>query len=50
MRPSTIQFILRACPEIDADKDLYVRVYMTVRSRLEACMNNGGQEFEYLND
>lgn len=43
-----IQFILEACQEIDADKDLCSRVCMSVRSRLEECVNADGKQFEYL--
>lgn len=45
---SMIQFILEACQEIDADKDLCSRVCISVRSRLEECVNADGKQFEYL--
>ena len=43
-----IQFILKACQEIDAGEDLCFRACMSVRSRLEECMNADGKQLEYL--
>ena len=46
-RPRTvegmIQFIWEACQEINADKDLCSKVCMSVRSRLEECVNVDGK-------
>ena len=43
-----IQFILKACQGIDAGEDLCFRACMSVRSRLEECMNADGKQLEYL--
>ena len=51
-RPCTVenmsQFILEACQEIDANKVLCSRVCVSVRPRLEECVNADGKQFEYL--
>ena len=53
-RPRTVknmsQFILEACQEIDANKDLCSRMCMSVSFRLEKCVNAEGKQFEYLRD
>ena len=43
-----IQFIIEACQEIDDDKDLCLRMCMSVSSWLQQCVNADGKQFEYL--
>ena len=43
-----MQFIIKACQEIDDDKDLCLRVCMSVSSRLQQCVNADGKQFKYL--
>ena len=45
-----IQFIIKACQEIDDDKDLCLGVCMNASSRLQQCVNVDGKQFEYLRD
>ena len=53
-RPCTVknmsQFILEACQEIEANKDLCSRVCMSVSSRLEEYVNADDKQFQYLRD
>jgi hypothetical protein len=44
------QFIREACQEIDNNKNLRVRVCLNVETRLQECVNDEGQQFEYLSD
>ena len=45
-----IQFSIEACQEIDDDKDLCLRVCMSVSCRLQQYVNADGKQFEYLRD
>ena len=45
-----IQFILKACQEIDASEDLCFRACMSVRSQIEECVIADGRQLEYLRD
>ena len=53
-KPRTVDDMTRcvreACQEVDDNKELCVKVCLSVTSRLQDCVNNEGQQFEHVRD